>query len=102
MRSFIRNLKHSAKSDAEIIKLLVNDKLPKYKGKKDKIRGYGFKKFKEFASKMDCDCEMKIISGRGQYKYIASLSREEEILDEMDFSTDGVLISWKLYLSRKK
>lgn len=101
VQSFIRNITNRTKSDAEIIKLLVNDQLPKYKGKKDKIRGYGFKKFKEFASKINYDCEMKIISGRGQYKYISSLSNEEERIDDMDFPIDGVLISWKLYLKGK-
>lgn len=100
VKSFFRSIMNTNKSDSEIIKLLVNDKLPKYKGKKDKVRGYGFKKFKEFAQNISYDCEMKIVSGNGRYdyKHYAVSGNDEEILTDMNFKIDGFLISWKIYL----
>lgn len=98
--SLLRSINNARKSDSNIIKMLVNDKLPKYKGKKDKLRGYGFKKFKEFAHNLEYDCEMKILSGTGKYKYIynSSLDQGQEILFDNDFRIDGFIISWKIYL----
>lgn len=90
--------------DADIIEILVNDKLPKYKAKNDKVRGYGFKRFKEFAKNIEYNCEMKIISGNGKYDYTCSYNdndnekNETETVTNMDFSINGVLISWKIYL----
>ncbi len=74
--------------------------LPKYKGKKDKVRGYGFKKFKEFAQNIEYDCEMKIVSGSGRYdyKYFSTSKVDEENLTNMNFKINGFLISWKIYL----
>jgi hypothetical protein len=100
IKSFLRSIQHKIKSDAEIISLLVNDELPKYKDNKDKVRGYGFKKFKEFAKNIGYKCEMKIISGNGKldYRYLPKCKTEEENLTEMDFEILGFLISWKIYL----
>jgi len=100
IKSLCRTLINSQTSDAEIIKLLVNDKLPKYRGKKDKIRGYGFKRFKEFSKNIGYNCEMKIISGNGKYDYSYLPNTEEEIetLTNMNFDIRGFLISWKIYL----
>lgn len=103
IRSILRGVGNTIKKDSEIIEILVNDKLPKYKSKKDKLRGYGFKQFKQFASNIGYDCEMKIISGSGQYVYShESGMSDKEVLTNMDFEIDGVLISWKIYLEGKK
>ncbi|WP_193220878.1 hypothetical protein, partial [Aliarcobacter butzleri] len=100
IRKFIRELGYKFQNDSEIIKLLVNDKIPKYKNKKDKIRGYGFKKFKEFANNIGYNCEMKILSGKGKYKYTYNTHTKEskEELGKLDFDLGGFLINWKIYI----
>lgn len=105
VKSFMRNVRTTVtKSDAQIIKELVNNKLPKYKDKKDKIRGYGFKKFKEFAQNIGYNCEMKIISNHGKYdyRYFAYNGTEEENIETLNFDVKGFIISWKIYLGDKK
>ncbi|MBL0687245.1 MAG: hypothetical protein JJV94_05415 [Sulfurospirillum sp.] len=100
IKSLFRIVSNTQISDSSIIKLLVNDKLPKYKGKKDKIRGYGFKRFKEFAKNIGYNCEMKIISGDGKYdySYLPNTDKETETLTDNNFKIRGFLISWKIYL----
>jgi len=100
IKSLYRTLTNTHTTDANIIKLLVNDQLPKYKGKKDKIRGYGFKRFKEFAKNTGYDCDMSIISGNGKYSYSYNNTTEKELetLTDINFNIRGFLISWKIYL----
>ncbi len=100
IKSFLRELINTQKSDADIIKLLINDKLPKYKDKKDKIRGYGFKSFKMFAKNIGYDCEMSIVSGKGKYvfSYKSSTKNEKEETTDMKFEIHGFSISWKIYI----
>lgn len=101
IKKYVREFNYWFKSDAEIISLLVNDKVPKYKNKKDKLRGYGFKKFKEFANNIGYNCEMKILSGKGKYKYTFNADTNEGIekLEDLDFELGGFLISWKIFIS---
>ena len=100
IKSLYRTLTNAQNSDADIIKLLVNDKLPKYKGNKDRIRGYGFKRFKEFAKNIGYNCEMMIISGNGKYNYsyLPHTGKEIEKLTNINFNVRGFLISWKINL----
>lgn len=101
IRSFIREVGYKFQDDSEIIRLLVNDQIPKYKNKKDKIRGYGFKKFKEFANNIGYNCEMKIMSGKGKYKYTYNTNTKEskEDLGKLEFDLGGFLINWKIYIN---
>lgn len=101
LKKYVREFNYWFKSDAEIISLLVNDKVPKYKNKKDKLRGYGFKKFKEFANNIGYNCEMKILSGKGKYKYTfnADTNKGIEKLEDLDFELGGFLISWKIFIN---
>ncbi len=100
IQKFFREIGYKLKSDAEIISLLVNNKVPKYRNKKDKLRGYGFKKFKEFANNIGYNCEMKILSGKGKYKYSFDATSKEgtERLEDLDFNLGGFLISWKIFI----
>jgi hypothetical protein len=96
IRSFFREIANKAKSDSDIIKMLVNDELPKYKGKRDRIRGYGFKKFKEFAQKCGYSCEMIVMSGNGKYHFKFNDEQETEETKIMPLFIDGFLICWKM------
>lgn len=104
IKSLVREFVNMKRSDSDIIQLLVNDKLPKYKNNKNKVRGYGFKKFKEFAKNIGYNCEMKMLSGSGKYKFIYNNESklENEILENLNFSIDGFLITWKIYLDGGK
>lgn len=101
--SLIRDVNNIRKKDSDIIKMLVNDKLPKYEDN-GQVRGYGFKKFKEFVKNIGYECDMKVISGNGKYNYIYNpISNErKETLTDLNFKIDGFLISWKIYLRGNK
>lgn len=99
IQSFIRQKKADFfQTDSDIIKMLVNDQLPKYQGKQNRKRGYGFKKFKEFALNCGHDCEMIIVSGKGKYHFTDINNQQSEVAHDMHMSVDGFLICWKLKL----
>ncbi len=101
IQRYFREIGYKLKSDSEIISLLVNNKIPKYRNNKQKLRGYGFKKFKEFANNIGYNCEMKILSGKGKYKYSfnATTKQKYEKLEDLDFNLGGFLISWKIFIN---
>jgi len=103
VKNFLRDLK-AEKRDSELIKLAVNDQLPKYKQKKNNKearRGYGFKRFKKFAKENGLDSEMLIVSGKGKYNYSIENALENERIEELSENVDGFLIRWKIYLNKK-
>ncbi len=103
IKAFLRQtINKLNKTDADIIKMLVNDELPKYKGKQGRARGYGFKTFKTFAKKILYNCEMQIMSGSGNYQYKYYNGKEYENMADMGFKIDGFLISWKIFMKDKK
>ncbi len=100
IKKYIRQIGHHFSDDSKIIQLLVNDEIPKYKNNKNKVRGYGFKKFKELANNIGYNCEMKIFSGKGKYSYIYDINTKngKEELGSLDFDLGGFLINWKIYV----
>lgn len=102
LRSWLRGVGNKLKEDSEIIKMLVDEELPKYKRRDGAKRGYGFKKFKEFADNSGHNCDMLIISGNGRYVYHHYDGTSNEKTDTIPEKIDGFLISWKIYLEGGK
>ncbi len=86
------------KNDADLIGVAIDGKLSKYKNYKERDRGKGFQRFKDFAKDSGFDCDLTIISGSGSYKYSYSHHKDKEYVDKKSFSNsiDGMLIKWKI------
>jgi len=91
------------KNDADLIVAAIDGKLSKYKHYKERDRGKGFQRFKDFAMSSGYDCELTIVSGSGFYKYSFFQENKNESVDTqvLSDSLDGMLIKWKIKLGDK-
>jgi len=85
-------------SDADLIAMAIEGKLSKYKKYKERDRGKGFQRFKDFAKSSGFDCDLTVVSGSGSYKYLYSDNTKEEHIEKKQLSNniDGMLIKWKI------
>ena len=86
------------KSDADLIGVAMEGRLSKYKRYKERDRGKGFQRFKDFARSSELDCELTVVSGSGSYKYIYQYNKNTETVKKKTLpnSIDGMLIKWKI------
>ncbi len=86
------------KNDADLIDAAIDGKLSKYKKYKERDRGKGFQRFKNFAKSSEFDCDLTVVSGSGYYRYsfIYDISKESVIKKPLSKSIDGMLIKWKI------
>jgi len=87
-------------NDADLISIAIEGKLSKYKRYKERDRGKGFQRFKDFAKSSGFDCNLNVVSGNGSYKYLYSGNTKEEHIEKKQLSNsiDGMLIKWKIKL----
>lgn len=90
-------------SDADLIDIAIDGKLSKYKQYKERDRGKGFQRFKDFAKSSGFDCDLNIVSGSGSYKYFYFDNTKEEYIEKKQLSNsiDGMLIKWKIKIGDK-
>lgn len=88
------------KDDADLIELAINGDLSKYKNYKERDRGKGLKRFKNFAKECGYNCELVIVSNKGKYKfcYNHTTKQEETFKDKLKREIDGMFIKWRIKL----
>lgn len=93
-----KTLEDTFKNDADLIEIAINGDLSKYTKHKDRDRGKGLKRFKQFAVSIGYDCELTISSGKGKYKMIYDIINKREDVKKESFSKgiDGMLVKWKI------
>ena len=91
------------KSDSDLIAVAIDGKLSKYKNYKDRDRGKGFKRFKDFAKSSGFDCDLTVVSGSGSYKYqyTEQTKHENIIKKQLSNNIDGMLIKWKIKIGEE-
>ena len=91
------------KNDADLIGIAIDGKLSKYKKYKERDRGKGFQRFKDFAKSSGFDCDLTVASGNGSYKYSYLHDEEKESVNKKSLSNsiDGMLIKWKIKIGDK-
>lgn len=87
-------------SDADLIELAVSGDLSKYKNYKERDRGKGLKRFKNFAETCGYDCELVIVSNKGKYKFSYNHKTEQEKVskEKLEREIDGMFIKWRIKL----
>lgn len=91
------------KNDADLIGVAIDGKLSKYKNYKERDRGKGFQRFKDFAKGSGFDCDLTVVSGSGSYKYLYLHNEDKESIKKKQLSNniDGMLIKWKIKIGDK-
>ncbi|MBE3610508.1 hypothetical protein [Campylobacter californiensis] len=93
-------VKDKLKEDADLIELAINGDLSKYKNYKERDRGKGLKRFKNFAKECGYNCELVIVSNKGKYKfcYNHTTKQEQTFKDKLKREIDGMFIKWRIKL----
>ena len=93
-------IKDRMMSDADLIELAVSGDLSKYKNYKERDRGKGLKRFKNFAKTCGYDCELVIVSNKGKYKFSYNHNMEQEKVskEKLEREIDGMFIKWRIKL----
>lgn len=97
-RTLFDKAKDTYKNDSDLIEMAVNGNLSKYKNYKDRDRGKGFKRFKEFVISIGYSCDLTISSGKGRYKIMYDNGTKIEKIEKMSLNRkiDGTLVKWKI------
>ena len=87
-------------NDADLLELAVSGDLSKYKNYKERDRGKGLKRFKNFAKTCGYNCELIIVSNKGKYKfrYNNDTKQEETSKTKLKEEIDGMFIKWRIKL----
>ncbi len=87
--------------DGKLIEIALTAELSKYKRYKERDRGKGFKRFRDFAKALGYNCTLVVVSGNGVVHINIDENQEHINSHKIQGRLDGMLIKWQIRIGEK-